>query len=129
MSFWGSWSIFGVYFMNIIGALWIDIYIGLILAFIGLIFGISLFDLLTVVYEGMPSLKRAFFWKLVGLIANIVIGRMYYDGFKRVVAHKRWLNTASTDETLGGSSTGTAKPAADDQSLDSGTEIEFLTAF
>ena len=98
MGFWGGWSIFGVYFFNIIGALWIDIYIGLFLIIVGLLFGINPLELFTAAYEGIPSLRRALFYKIVGLLANIVIGIVYYGGFKRKVAYKDQFNMATTDD-------------------------------
>ena len=97
MRFWGSWSIFGVYFVNFIGALWFDFYVGFFIAIISLIFGINPLTLITLAYEAIPSMKKALVYKLVGLIVNIVIGIVYYGGFKRFVTYKDELNLATED--------------------------------
>ena len=118
MRFWGSLSIFGVYFMNWIGALWVDFYLGLILTVVALIFGLNPWDVFTAAYEGIPSLKRAFYWKLMGLIFNVVIARVYYGGFKRYIGYKDMLNLATMDD-----SASAAKERIDDSEQEGGSNI------
>ena len=102
MRFLGGLSLSGVYLMNWIGALWFDFYIGLfsaLLAFFAWILGLNPWEVLFATYSEHPSLRRALWWKLIGLVFNVLIARVYYDGFKRYNDYKDTLNLAATEDT------------------------------